>query len=44
MKTEDFLAQLLGMTETKVSNHNMTPIGFVHYKSRIESKSLSSSK
>ena len=38
MKTEDFLAQLLGMTETKVSNHNMPPIGFVHYNKldRIE--------
>ena len=31
MKTEDFLSQLLGVTETKVSNHNMNPIGFVHY-------------
>lgn len=31
MKTEEFLSQLLGVTETKVSNHNMNPIGFVHY-------------
>lgn len=30
MKTEEFAAQLLGVTKTTVLNHNMNPIGFAH--------------
>ncbi len=31
MKTEVFTARLLGATQTTVCNHNMNPIGFIHY-------------
>lgn len=31
MKTEEFAAQLLGVTKTTVLSHDMNPIGFAHY-------------